>query len=383
MRCLASVRWAWIGLGAAGFVLIQSCRTASTVGSDADLSASNPLLDAPALSDVSSVHNSARLRRPTEPCEPTGSACFKRAEQLLDDHPKDGQDLLTQCLACQDAPPAAYRLLSGLYESSGDREQARSVLEVGVRRYAYSVLLWQALARAEMAMSRYREGLSAMATAHRLRPDDDAVAEEYRFLLAKYGTPEDRREAQIHPLLVEAQGRLEIDDVQGAIMTLNEALKLSGPVKRLRGLVLFRLANVHLRQGEMEEADKTLGRALDEATEPTALRADILVARTEILLSREAYAEARAAAAEAAELAPQSPLPFANLAVALAMLGDKDGAIVNFGLAFDRGLGRRLTQEEFLSLGPSINLIRSHAQFAPMMRRAWPRLPYPPAGHAR
>ena len=311
-------------------------------------------------------------------CAPTGTACFSRAEQRSDADPAGAEQALRLCLTCIDAPPASYQLLATLLGDRGAKDEARQTLQLGVRRFPTSVLLLRALGRLSLAMGRHHEGISALGSAHRLRPNDEDIASEYREALRAHGTQEDRLEAELQPLLLEATGRFEIDDTSGAIGVLEAALSKSAAVPRLRALVHHRIAIVHLGTGELAKAKKHLEAAMTTEKEHSELRADLLVTYAEVLLSEGKLDDAEKAAGEAIEIEPRNPLALANLAIARSLAGNAEGAMTAFEQAFESGLARRLTLSDFLAIGRPIEALKGHPKFPAMVKRAYPSSEYPP-----
>jgi tetratricopeptide (TPR) repeat protein len=216
-----------------------------------------------------------------------------------------------------------------------------------------------------------------MGKAHQLRPEDQDLEREYQHALSEHGTKEERLEAEIFPLLLEATGRYELDDPSGAIDALNLALNKVKRVPRLSALVRYRIALVLLSTGEGKKAVHHLETALNGIRGDGQLKADVLVSYSEALLSVERVDAAAKAAASAVELDPTNPLGHANLAIARQRKGNADGAIEAFKVAFAKGLARRLSMAQFLAIS-SVDGLRSHPEFVPMVKSAWPRTPYPP-----
>lgn len=305
-------------------------------------------------------------------CTPSAGACHTRGEALLEADPGAAEDLLNECLSCDDVGPATYQLLATVRADRGADDRARELLQAGVRRFPQSVLLWQGLGRLELAMGRHREGLSALGAAHRLNPDDEALSDEYRSLLARYGTEEDRLESIVHPLLLEAVGRFEIDDPEGSLQVLAIALKKADKSPRLRALVRSRLASVLVSLRRYAEARKHLELALHDEPKASSLRAELLVTDSEVRLAGGDVAGAIHAASEAVELEPKNPLAHANLGVARALAGNVAGAIDALYRAVDCGLGRRLTKAQFLGIGPPLERLKSLPDFQRLLEHGWP-----------
>jgi tetratricopeptide (TPR) repeat protein len=312
--------------------------------------------------------------RPPPPPPPplSGPECFAHAETLSDSDAAAAERDLRRCLTCIDAPPATYQLLSTLLSDRGAKEEARQTLQLGVRRFPANVLLRSSLGRVSLAMGRHREGIAALGEAHRLRPNDEDLEREYQEALRAHGTAEDRLEAELQPLLLEATGRYEIDDAKGAIEVLELALKKANGVPRLTALVHHRMAIAFLGSSKLAEAKRHLEAAMKDEKNNSELRADVLVSYAEVLLSEGKLAEAETAASEAIGIEPKNPLAYANLAIARSLAGNGDGAIDAFEHAFDSGLARRLTLKDFLAIGPPIEAIKNHPGFGAMVKRAYP-----------
>jgi tetratricopeptide (TPR) repeat protein len=311
-------------------------------------------------------------------CKPSGAACFDRAQVTSEKEPSRAERELERCLGCEDAPPASYRLLATLREDRNAKIEAREALMLGIRRHPASAVLWLGLARLELSLGHSKQGLEAMASAHRLMPSDEDVEREYKAALAHYGTDEDRLSADIDRLILEAAGRAELDDFKGALDTLQMALIKAARVHHLTALVQQRMGLVHLRQGDRKAAAAVLEKALALEKDPTPLRAEALVSYAEALLGTNRADDAIKAAEQAIAIEPKNPLAHANLGIARAMKNDREGAMKALAAACDYGLSRRLTLTEFLAIGPPIEKLKAHPEFAPMLKRAWPKSPYPP-----
>jgi tetratricopeptide (TPR) repeat protein len=270
-------------------------------------------------------------------------------------------------------------LLAAIREDRGAKAEARDALKLGVRRHPNNELLHLALGRVELSLGQKADGLTALATAHRLHPSDEDVEREYKDALSHYGTDEDRVEAEVQQLVLEASGRVEIDDYKGARATLKAALDKSAKVPRLEALVHERMALVAMRKGEHQAARDELERALALEKSPSPLRAEALVSYSEVLISLSRALDAIRAAEEAIGIEPKNALAHANIGIAYSLKNDRDGAIKALGRAFDCGLSRKLTLDEFLAIGPAIDKLKSHPDFVAMVRRAWPASAYPPA----
>ncbi len=312
-----------------------------------------------------------------KPCDKGGSACVTRAEATLEKSAKDGESLLEACVVCSDAPPSAFRLLATAREDRGAKSEARECLRHGIDRHPSSDLLWVALARLELANGRAREALSAYASAERLRPNDEALANEYRDVLERHGTDEERREAAVSALVLEAAGRAEMNDLAGAEATLKQAHEKAGKVPRLLAQVDLRIAMVLLRRAQAKQALVLLDAIAKNGSLDPSLLAQTHVTRAEALLSLKRSKDAVKAADQAIALEPKNVLAHANRAVALAASGDKDHAMESLKRACELGLSRRLTYQELMAIGPSIQSLKSHPEFEPTIRAAWPKAQLP------
>jgi tetratricopeptide (TPR) repeat protein len=310
-------------------------------------------------------------------CQPSGAACFDRAQRASEKEPTRAEQQLEACLGCDDAPPASYRLLATLREDRNAKVEAREALMLGVRRHPSSAVLWLGLGRLELALGHSKAGIEAMASAHRLMPSDENVEREYNDALSRYGTDEDRVAAEVDRLVLEAAGRAELNDYKGALKTLQSALQKTAKVPHLAALVEQKIALVQLRHGDRRSAIDALEKSLALEKSPSELRADALISYSEALLGTKRVEDAIRAAEEAITIEPKNPLAHANLGIAKAMKNDRDGAMTALGTAFAFGLARRLTLTEFMTIGPPIDKLKNHPDFAPMVRRAWPHATYP------
>ena len=309
------------------------------------------------------------------PCV-SGPECHRAAETLAEGDPARGEQALVRCLECADAPPSVYTLLASLRSELHQPDSARRALQDGVRRYPDNGLLWMALGRHELSAGRHREGLQALATARRLRPDDQNLADEHDHHLLRYGSDEDRIEAKIQPLLQEAAGRFELEDKSGALRALEAALVEAKGQSRLEAQIRHRMALVHLSSGELALAQSNIEMALAILPIQTPQRAEVLLTDAEVLLSMNRPKDAAAAAQTAIDLDPANPLAYANLGIARSLSGDPEAAITSLEQGFRWGLARRLTPDQFLAI-PAIEKLKGHARFPALMRSAWPERPYP------
>ncbi len=262
--------------------------------------------------------------------------------------------------------------MADLARGRGDKGKARQVLLEGRRRFPESASLLLALGRLERDEGRTAEAMSLLRQGVRLHPRDELIAAEYEALLARYGTPKERKAAEIQPLLREAAGRYEIDDVEGARQTLRLARRRAAGFPCLEATVDHRLALVALTEGELGRADRALGTALDECSDDPLTRGDLLLTLSELRLAQQRWGEAEKAGRDALALSPADPLVWTNLALALAGLGRVEEALDAFEQAVDRGLSRRLTLDQLLALGEPVERLADKDRFRQLTRRGWP-----------
>jgi tetratricopeptide (TPR) repeat protein len=332
----------------------------------------------PTAADAPQPAESAEVGAARAMCTPSGAACFDRAQSTSEKEPLKAERELEACLGCDDAPPASYRLLATLREDRNARAEAREALILGVRRHPSSVLLWRGLSRIEIALGHGKAGIEAIAYAHRLTPSDEDIEREYKDTLARFGTDEDRIAADVDRLILEAAGRAEINDFKGAAETLQAALQKGAKVPRCAALVHQRIGLLSLRRGNRKDALAELEKALGSVPDSNALRAETLVSYSEVLLALNRADDAMRAANEAIRIEPKNALAHANLGIARAVKNDREGAMQSLSAAVELGLARRLTLAEFLAIGPPIDKLKNHPDFAPMVHRAWPKSQYPP-----
>lgn len=306
-----------------------------------------------------------------DPCAPTVAACLDHAETLADSDLDAALVHVERCAACELAPPLAYRLKASLEAEKGDNDASRDTLRAGVRRFEHNGPLWLALGRRELADGRAREGIRALATAHRLAPEDDNVAQEYRYALSKHGTPDEKVEASVAPLLLEAIGRYELDDEEGAEKTLVVALERAKGSPRIAAKVRHRLALLALQREAPKAAIAQFEAALAGVGEPTSQRAELLLGYAEALVAAGRPADAIVAAKEACKISPANPLAHTNLAVAYLESGDEASALASLEAASKRGLDRRLSRASFLKIG-SLARLENDPRFTAWLDRTWP-----------
>ena len=285
--------------------------------------------------------------------------------------PARALDRLTRCLACPTARPAAFLLAADLHRTAGDFETAFSVLLRATTLYPLSASLWEARARQALALGRSTAALDAMATAHRLRPEDGRLAAAYRSLLTRFGSGADRRSAEVDALLLEAEGRYELDDIAGAKSTLNEALAKANSMPRRRAKVYLRLGLIALVQGDLDEAKAALQAALSSEHNDRMLTSAIHLARAELGLAKGDYAFALSAAEAAVASRPRDPLNHVNLALARAHLRDFAGAVFALESAVKLGIANQLARTDLERLLDSAPWGGERPRVARLIDEAW------------
>lgn len=306
---------------------------------------------------------------PPSPCEAL-STCAARAEALAEEDPRAAEALADACAACASAPVSVHLLLTSLRSERGALIEARDAALRGSSARSESALLWQALARAERALERWPEAIRAYAAARRLRPDDAALAEEERHLLARQGTEAQRLEAVLEPILLEAEARVALEDRRGAKAALDRALGLAEPVPPLAARVLLRRAVLALLEARLPEAELDLAAASAAAPPRSALAVEVAVAQSELLLALGRPEAAELAARGALAVEPENPLAHTNLALALAKRGMIEPALAALEAAIAAGLARRLGRVELLAI-PGIERLRAHPRFDRLLEQAW------------
>ncbi len=305
-------------------------------------------------------------------CAPTVASCLDAAERMADDALAEGLTHARICAACPGAPPTAYRLLASLESDSGDAAAALATLRSGAERFEHNGTLWLALARAEMDAKHPRRGIRAYAKAQQLAPNDDNIAREYEYALTQHGTESERIEAKVAPLLLEAVGRYELDDVKGAAATLAVALKTAKGAPKLEAKVHHRLALLAMSQGDSKGAHKHFAAALALVPGARPPRADLLLGYAELLVLDGRIEDAIEAAKESVKIDPAQPLAHTNLAVAYAELGKIDQALASLERASETGLSRRLSRDALLQIG-GLSKLAEDPRFTKWLDRTWPK----------
>lgn len=316
----------------------------------------------------------SKPRAQPEPAEGCASAlpCLRDGEALVDVSAARGIEALGDCLDCPDVSSAAYRLLADVLRGEGEHEEARRILLEGRKRFPRSVDLLVALGRAERRLGRTEAAIAAFGEAHRLRPSDELVESEYQRMLAQHGSPEQRAEAAVRPLIREASGRFQLEDHEGALEALALALERAGDHARVRADVLHRMAVVELGRAEAERTLALTARALKGGALRSDQLADLALLRSEAFLLQERFREARSASLRCIELRPRDPRAQTNLAFASLRLRRREEALSALRSAVDGGLPRLLTYRQFTALGEPVERMLQDPEFAAIIRKAWP-----------
>ncbi len=304
-------------------------------------------------------------------CAPTVAKCTEGAEALAEDDLNAALARAKICAACPGAPPTAYRLLASLETDGGHDADALATLRTGADRFEHNTNLWLALARAEMAASNPRRGIRAYAQVRRLAPQDENIEREYQYALAQHGTDEEKIEAKVAPLLLEAVGRYELDDTKGAAATLTAALAAAKGAPRIEAKVHHRLALIALSEGASKKAHQHFAAGLALLPNPTPARAELLLGYAELLVLDGRMKDAIAAASEATSIDPDQPLAHTNLAVAYAEIGKIDEALAALDRAAKAGIARRLSRKALLQIG-GLSKLAEDPRFEAWLDRTWP-----------
>lgn len=334
--------------------------------------------------DTATVTPGSRLEaavvEPTECTPKSGAACLRAAQELAERDPVAAESALRGCVTCAAAPSAAHRLLAAVLEERGAGPEALEVLRRAARSFPHDAPTQLALARLAQELGRGPESLSAYDAALRLRPEDPALEQERDAAVARFGSAVEQLEVGVAPLLREAEERAELQDLEGAGEALRAALTLAAHEPRVAAVIRHRLAIVLVRQAEPARALAELERVLAVDGIAAELRAEVLVMSSEVLLGLGRAAEAAAAAEASIELAPEGSAGHTNLAIAYALLGRQHQAIEALSRAIDRGLARRITRAQLLAIGPAIEVMKRHPDFAALLRSAWPDDAVPTSG---
>ena len=290
---------------------------------------------------------------------------------MLDDDAAAGIARLRRCVACPVVSPSAYRLLADAHGIAGDRTEARRVLLEGRARFPRSPYIFVALGRIERDLGHGAAAKAAFARAHALRPDDPMIESEWRRALAEFGTPDERAEAKIRPLIREANGRYELEDVEGARDTLETALERAGPHPRVIAEVLHRIALLELAEGRPKVALRRTRSAVSWEGVPAELLANLNLVRSEAFMTIGRWDLAEPASLRALELRPEDPRAAANLALVHHHLGRRAEALVAFRSAVDNGLPRILTFKQLVAVQQMKKML-DDPEFQAVAELGWP-----------
>ena len=303
------------------------------------------------------------------------SGWFRTAERLEAGDPQAARRLLRHCLGEVGGPSNAWRLLATLEADAQRLEEARRTLLRAVASHPEDAFAWAALGRLEAEAGRGALALGAFERAHQLRPSHEGLALERARALSRFGSDVERRAALVAPLMAEADGRIELGDVEGALVTLEAAQDLAGAQIVLRAGIELRRALVFLSAGAFEEAFfaaqqglETLGSGRHEPR----LRAELWVALSEAHLGRgePRLAEKAARAAEAA--VPAHPVAAVHLGLALLAQGQKAAAVDALIEALKRGLPSRVDRQTFVGLSGVRALSKDNEGLMESIEAAWP-----------
>lgn len=345
-----------VALVALSAVLSPGCAGSVSVVGDSSKPASKP--------------SSTPVSRPAVDCRPS---CVDVAEELAESQPARAVEEVERCLSCPSASPSAFLLAADLYGALRDGDSARRVLREGTGRFALNAGLWEALSRHELAADRREAALDAMATAHRLRPEDSRLEAAYLAMLVRFGSPADRAKVTVDALVSEASGQYALGDVLAARATLRKALSKSEGVPVLRASVRLQLGLMALSEQEFEPAEAFLEAARADARTDALLRADIDLARAEWALATGNYPVAEQAAGAAVAVRPTDPLGHVNLALALVHQGAVEKAVAALRSGLDRGLAARLTRSELEQLVAPAPWGPARSEVASLIAQAWRR----------
>lgn len=338
------------------------------------------------------THTSGPASGLTDP-EPTSgpatpsSACAEgwvaEAEALEDVSVERARARLETCLRAAPGPPSAYRLLATLQQAKGEAEGALRTLLKAVAVHPDDPFAWAGVARLQAGLGRGPAALGSLERAYRLRPEDDALRQELTQARRRFGTAFDRRFGLLSALLSEADGRLDLGDLDGVEGVLLRAEALAGDDQSLCAHVELRRAWVALAREDPEKAAGAVDQALKSLAQPGGevpkgtgedeLRADLLVIQSELALRIGECETAWTSATEALRRRARHPLAATNLGVASACQGDLDAAERHYRSAVAWGLGTRLDRETFVALDGVAELMARQADFAALVDTVWPR----------
>ncbi|MEO1230653.1 MAG: tetratricopeptide repeat protein [Myxococcota bacterium] len=296
------------------------------------------------------------------------------AEQLEETDVGLARQRLERCLREATGPPSAYRLLATLQSDAGDAELALRTLLKAVARHPGDPFAWAGLARLQAELGRGPASLGSLERAHRLRPEDDLLKDELALARRRFGSPRDRLFALLSSHLGEADGRLDLGDLEGVESVLNRAEVVAGEDVELLAHVRLRWAWLALAREEPDRASAAVEAALDGLAETGAdgLRADLLVIRSELELRSGDCDVASRLALEALRRRARHPLAATNLGVASACRGDLASAERHYRSAVAWGLGARLDRASFVALDGVEELMARQDDFAALVDAVWP-----------
>lgn len=351
-------RASWV----AGAIALVGCASGS-----AGPTPSVPPAEAPR--GPTSASGATARSEPGDPCDQV-VACLNRASETAERSARQAEVQVQACMACP--TEAGYRMWADLLSERGALVESRRVLLEGHRRFPRSTPMLLALARVERDLGQPRSAISHLARARRHAPEDPVIDQEYRILVRRYGNPEDRAEAELDELLRLAAGRYALDDADGALEALGQALGVVEGVPRLEGVVHHRRALVLLGRGDAAGAELEAASGLDVGASdlPPETEAALWVTRGEALMALGRYGDAKRATEKALERTPSDPLAWANLAFAQVALGNELQALDAFETAVRKGLPRLLTRDQLAAAAAEDWIARPEVQA--IVRQGWP-----------
>ena len=311
----------------------------------------------------------AQVVVPDVDCRPQ---CVADAEVLAETDLAGAAQALKGCLACPSATPSAYLLAADVHASLDDIEAGRRILSEATGRFPLNAGLWEALARLELSGARPDAALDAMATAYRLRPQDARLEAAYQALRSQHGGDRERAAARVDALILEAAGRYELGDTEGAQATLEAALQASDGDPMLSAKVNLRRGLLFAASNQLDEGFVALDAAARTAPEDDVeLRADIGLAQADLALQRGDPATAEAAATRVTTLRPNDPIGHLTRSVALAHVGRAEPAVEALALALQLGLSARMTRPVLETVLASAPWNGVHERVTALIEDAW------------
>ncbi|MEO1334720.1 MAG: hypothetical protein AAFV29_03720 [Myxococcota bacterium] len=297
--------------------------------------------------------------------------CTDDAEALAETDVRAATQVLEACLSCSSASPSPFLLAADLYETLDQGPKSLQIIRAATDLFPLNAAVWEARSRYELSTGHPRQAIESLQTAQRLRPDDPRLLGALQAMKARHGTPEDRAGSKVAALMVEAEGRWAIDDSEGAVATLREALQQCGQVADLCARVHLRLGLIALASGDLEDALASLVLAATKA-EDHILKADVALAQAEVHLARGEYSAARVAAESSVQHRPRDPLGQVNLALAAVYSGEAAAALIALEEAVDLGLARRMSRTDFESLLAPAPWGEHRPQVEVVIAKGWP-----------